>query len=137
MLSLLYLGHRHNAGWYTLALISRNLQPTGEKLYHHTSDFSTAIPVHATEECTLSYEIVNRVLKTTVMVRATEECILSYEIVNRVPKEDWKLRITCLRKCRLQGDSGATPSLLCSSIIAESWPHNLLFAHLFYLPPTL
>lgn len=114
MLSLLYFGHRHDAGQHTLAPISRNLQSTGGKLYHHTSNFSTTVTVHA-----------------------TEECILYYEIVNRVPKEDRKLRTTCLRKCRLQGDLRATPSLLCSSIIAKSWPHNLLFAHLFYLLLTL
>ena len=77
---------------------------------HHTSNFSATVTVHA-----------------------TDKCILSYEIVNRVPKEDWRPRITCLRKSHLQADLRATPSLLCSSIIAKSWPHILSFAHLFHL----
>lgn len=100
---------------------------------HHTSNFSATVTVHATDKCILSYEIVNRVLTRTVTVYATEECTLSYEIVNRVPKEDWRPRITCLRKSHLQADLRATPSLLCSSIIAKSWPHILSFAHLFHL----
>ena len=114
MLSLLCLGQRHNVGQHTLALLSRSLQSPGEKLYHHTSNFSA-----------------------TVTERATDKCTLYYEIVNRVPKEDWRLRITCLRKSHLQADLRATPSLLCSSIIAKSWPHNLSFAHLFHLLLTL
>lgn len=108
MSSLLCLGQRH-VGQRTLALISGNLQPTGEKLYHHTSNSSTTVPV-----------------------RATGECTLSQEIVNRVPKEDWRLRSTCLRNSHLQGDSRATPSLLRSSAIAASRPHAFSVAHLFH-----
>lgn len=94
----------------TLALISRRLQSTGERFHHHTNNFSTTITVSATEECTLCCEIVNK-----------------------VPKEDWRLRITCLRKCHLQGDLRAGVSLLFFLIITKSWLHTLLFVHLFHL----
>lgn len=72
MLSLLCLGQRHNVGQHTLALLSRSLQSPGEKLHHHTSNFSATVTERATDKCTLYYEIVNRVLTRTVTVHATE-----------------------------------------------------------------